>query len=194
MVVLRGLAAILTQEPDIELVACVTCGQDAIEKYAHYQPDVTLMDLQLPGMSGFDAIHAIRREAPSAHILVLTMHQGSEDIRRALEAGASGYLFKNTLADNLLVQHHPRGARGETRACRRRSRKRSERTCPVPSRGGSDAGSIANGMRNKEIGAALGISEETVHTHLRSIFAKLHANDRTLALAIAIRRGIVHLV
>src|SRR5215813_2601378 len=102
VVVLRGLAAILAEEPDIDLVACVTSAEEAIDRYSQYAPDVTLMDLQLPGMSGFDAIKAIRKKSPSAHILVLTMHQGSEDIRRALEAGASGYLFKNTLADNLV--------------------------------------------------------------------------------------------
>lgn len=192
VVVLRGLAAILAQEPDIELVACMTSAQEAIEKYTYYQPDVTLMDLQLPGMSGFDAIRAIRKEAPSAHILVLTMHQGSEDIRRALEAGASGYLFKNTLADNLvnLIRdvHAGRSALAEAAAA-------NTPTEPVLSpREVEVMQMIANGMRNKEIGAALGISEETVHTHLRSIFAKLHVHDRTLALAVAVRRGILHLV
>ena len=192
VVVLRGLAAILSQEPDIELVACATCAEEAIERYAQYQPDVTLMDLQLPGMSGFDAIRAIRKDAPSAHIVVLTMHQGSEDIRRALEAGASGYLFKNTLADNLVHMirevHAGRSALADAAAANAGNEPvLSPRELQVMQM-------IADGMRNKEIGAALGISEETVHTHLRSIFAKLQVHDRTLALAVAVRRGIVHLV
>src|SRR5262245_58126674 len=101
VVVLRGLAAILADQPDIELVASATSGEEAVQKFLQYRPEVTLMDLQLPGMSGFDAIRAIRREAPAARILALTIYQGSEDIHRAITAGASGYLFKNSLADNL---------------------------------------------------------------------------------------------
>src|SRR5436190_22805000 len=102
VVVLRGLAAILAQEKDIEVVACATAAPEGVDKYLQYRPDVTLMDLQMPGMNGFSAIRAIREKDPSARIVVLTMLHGSEDVRRALEAGAVGYLFKDTLADSLV--------------------------------------------------------------------------------------------
>jgi DNA-binding NarL/FixJ family response regulator len=191
VVVLRGLAAILAPEPDIEVVACATAAQEAVDKYFQLHPDVTLMDLQLPGMNGFAAIRAIRDRDPSARILVLSMLHGSADVRRALEAGAWGYLLKDTLADNLVHTirevHAGRPAPGDAALTNLAAEPAlTPREVEVMQM-------IANGMRNKEIGARLGISEETVHTHLRSIFAKFHVHDRTLALAVAVRRGFVHL-
>jgi DNA-binding NarL/FixJ family response regulator len=189
VVVLRGLTAILSQEPDIELVACATSAQDGVDQYRRHRPDVTLLDLQFQGMDGFEAIRAIRLEDPAACILVLTMHRGSEDVRRAREAGASGYLLKDTLADNLIrtIRELHAGGRAlgalETGVHPPLLSPREQEVMQM----------IAKGMRNKEIGVTLGISEETVHSYLRTIFAKLNVHDRTLALAVAVRHGVVRI-
>jgi DNA-binding NarL/FixJ family response regulator len=192
VVVLRGLAAILAQEPDIDVIACATTAQEGVDKYLQLRPDVTLMDLQMPGMNGFSAIRAIREKDPLARILVLTMLHGSEDVRRALEAGAVGYLFKDTLADSLV--HTIREVHAGQQALGDAASTSLAGEPVLTTREVEVMQMVANGMRNKEIGVRLGISEETVHTHLRSIFAKLNVHDRTLALAVAVRRGFVHLI
>lgn len=194
IVVLRGLAAIIGQDPNIAVIACAASAEEGVEKYLRHRPDVTLMDLQLPGMSGFDAIRAIRQADPGARILVLTMHQGVEDIYRALHAGAAGYLLKDTLADNLIHAIHEvhagRRAVADSVMANLESR---DKDPPLSQREIEIIHMLAKGMRNKEIGATLGISDGTVHAHVKNIFTKLHVHDRTLALAVAVRRGILHL-
>jgi DNA-binding NarL/FixJ family response regulator len=152
------------------------------------------MDLQLPGMSGLEAIHSIRADYPDARIIVLTMYRGDEDIFRSLNAGASTYLLKDTLSHDLvrtIREVHegraPLPANVAAQLAQRRSQPMlTEREIEVTSL-------IARGMRNKEIAFELGIAEETVHTHVKNIFSKLNVNDRTAALAIALRRGIIHI-
>lgn len=192
VVVIAGLTAIIQAEPDMEVAASATNGQDAIAEYRRLKPDVTLMDLQLPGVSGFDAIRQIRSEDANARIIVLTMFQGQEDIYRALSAGASAYLLKDTLADNLIrvirevhKGHVTREIVGTTRVATLHT--------SVTAREVQVLQLLARGMRNKEIAGRLGISEETIQAHMKSIFTKLDVHDRTAALAIAIRQGIVHL-
>jgi DNA-binding NarL/FixJ family response regulator len=193
VVVLAGLTAIIQAEPDMEVVASATNGRDAIELYRRLKPDVTLMDLQLPEVSGVEAIRAIRSEDAKARIIVLSMFQGQEDIYRALTAGASAYLLKDTLSDNLIrvIREVYTGlsvgsgivATSRTTLLHASVTPREVQVLEL----------LAKGMRNKEIAESLGISEETVQAHMKSIFNKLDVHDRTAALAIAIRQGIVHL-
>jgi two-component system, NarL family, response regulator len=193
-VVLGGIAQIIDMEPDMTVVASATTGEEAIALFTRHEPDVTLMDLQLPGVSGLEAIRTIRGAYANARIIVLTMYQGDEDIFRALEAGAATYLLKDTLSTDLL----------------RTIRAVNDGKCPLPANVAARLAErsshpgltqreveitalIAKGMRNKEIAAALSIAEETVHAHVKNIFAKLNVNDRTAALAMALRRGIIHI-
>ena len=152
------------------------------------------MDLQLPTMSGLEAIQAIRREDADARIIVLTMYQGDEDIHRALTAGATTYLLKDTLSDDL-DPIRARGARGPASdSSRRQSAARRARHEPtLTPREIQVMELVAEGKRNKEIASPLGISEETVQVHLKNIFAKLKVSERTAALNVALRRGIVHI-
>jgi len=152
------------------------------------------MDLQLGAMSGVEAIRVIRREHPEAKIVVLTMYQGDEDIFRALQAGATTYLLKDTLSDDLIrvirevhAGMHPVRADVEAALAERAAGP------TLTPREVQVVGLIAEGMRNKEIAAALGISDETVQVHVKSIFWKLKVNDRSAAMNVALRRGIVHL-
>jgi two-component system NarL family response regulator len=190
---LEGLSAIISNEPDMEVISAATDGQEAIEKYLRYRPDVVLMDLQLPGMDGFDAIRGIRRKDPNARIIVLTMYHGAEDIYRAFEAGASAYLLKDAVADNLvgIIRDVHAGKRVMPEGVAARLATRMNES-PLTSREEQVIQLIGKGMRNKEIGARLGISEETVQAHLKAIFSKLRVHDRTAALVTAIQRGIVH--
>jgi DNA-binding NarL/FixJ family response regulator len=184
VVVLAGLTAIIQAEPDMEVVASATNGRDAIELYRRLKPDVTLMDLQLPEVSGVEAIRAIRSEDAKARIIVLSMFQGQEDI---------AYLLKDTLSDNLIrvIREVYTGlsvgsgivATSRTTLLHASVTPREVQVLEL----------LAKGMRNKEIAESLGISEETVQAHMKSIFNKLDVHDRTAALAIAIRQGIVHL-
>jgi DNA-binding NarL/FixJ family response regulator len=194
VIVIKGLMAMLEHEPDISIVGYATSGQDALDQYVRHTPDVALMDLQLPGMSGLEAIAAIRRHDPAAKILVLTMYHGVEDIYRAMHAGASGYLLKDSLADNLAHAirevHAGRTAVAEEVAANLASREADGALSP---REIQVIQAVAHGMRNKEIASELGISEDTVNAHIKSIFLKLHVHDRTAALSVALRRGIIHL-
>jgi two-component system, NarL family, response regulator len=180
----QGLAAIIDSEADMEIIASASDGREAIDQYKRHRPDVVLMDLQLPAMSGFEAIRAIRHEDAGARIVVLTMYQGDDDVNRAFEAGAAAYLLKDTPADNLV--HTIREVHAGKTSATPTSRTLSTREDQVMQL-------IAIGLRNKEISGRLGISEDTVQAHVKSIFTKLHVHDRTAALAIAIKRGIVHL-
>jgi two-component system, NarL family, response regulator len=187
-VVREGLATIIATQPDMEVVGTANDGAHAIDAYRQWRPDVVLMDLHLPLMSGFEAIRAIRREDPQARIIVLTMYDGEEDVHRALSAGAAAYLLKDTLADDLIhtlrqVYTRPAAAGPAERAKGVALTRREEQVMQA----------LARGLRNKEIAADMGLSQDTVQMHIKSIFSKLGVHDRTAALAVAIRRGIVHL-
>jgi DNA-binding NarL/FixJ family response regulator len=194
-VVLEGISQKISSQDDMRVVGLATDGRQAVEQFKRHRPDVTLMDLQLPTTSGLQAIRAIRSEDAKARIVVLTMYQGDEDIFRALESGAATYLLKDTLSDDLVrvVREVYAGSTTlppnvATRlAARATLRGLTTREVEVLER-------IAEGMRNKEIGAALHISEETVQVHVKNILSKLGVNDRTAAVTVAFRRGIIHSV
>ena len=184
----------INRQTDMEIVAVAANGEEAITLFRHHRPDVTLMDLQLPKVSGLEAIRAIRAEAPHARIIVLTMYQGDEDIFRALQAGAVTYLFKDMLASDLvrIVRDVHDGKRPLPSTIEKFLAQRETESGLTP-REVEIVELIANGMRNKEIAAKLGISDETVKVHVRNVLAKLHVNDRSAAISIAMRRGIIHI-
>jgi DNA-binding NarL/FixJ family response regulator len=176
----EGVAAVLTSQRDTELVAEAVDGEEAIVQFRIYQPDITLMDLQLPGMSGVDTIRNILAEFPRARIIVLTTYQGDMQATRALKAGAVGYLLKSTLRKDLLftIRQVHDGHRHVP------SEVLSMRELQV-------LGHVAGGYSNKRIATHMGISVETVKTHVKNILAKINARDRTEAVVIAMRRGII---
>lgn len=194
-IVLEGISQKISAQPDMRVVGLATDGRQAVELFQQHHPDVTLMDLQLPNLSGLGAIREIRARDAKARIVVLTMYHGDEDIYRALESGATTYLLKDTLSDDLVKVVREVYAGSSTLpvnvatrlAARSTQRGLTPREVEVLER-------IAEGLRNKEIGAALRISEETVQVHVKNILSKLGVNDRTAAVTIAFRRGIIHSV
>ena len=190
----EGIATLLAAQSDMKLVAEASNGREAIEQYRIHGPDVTLMDLQMPEMNGVDAIMAICGEFPRARIIVLTTYTGDVQVLRALKAGARGYLLKNLLRKELLdtirLVHagHKRipAEIANELAEHATDENLSEREIEV-------LRMVAGGNANKEIGAQLDIAEETVKGHLKNIMAKLGANDRTHAVTIALKRGIIEL-
>jgi DNA-binding NarL/FixJ family response regulator len=193
-VVLDGLTLLIGRQPDMALVASACSGEEAVELFRAHRPDVTLMDLQLPTMSGLDTIRAIRSEDPDARIIVLTIYRGDEDIYRALHAGAVTYVLKNALSDELVdtVRSVHAGASpmapdvGALLAVRDANPVLTPREVDV-------VHLIAKGMRNKEIAVTLGITRETAKVHVKHILAKLNVSDRAAVIAVAIRRGLLHL-
>ena len=190
----EGLAALLANQSDLKLVAEASNGREAIEQFRIHRPDITLMDLQMPEMNGVDAMIAICGEFPSARIIVLTTYVGDAQVLRALEAGAQAYLLKSLLRKELL----------ETIRLVHAGRKRiaPEVATELAEHAADDAltprevevlGLIANGNANKMIATQLSITEETVKGHVKNILAKLAANDRTHAVTIGLRRGIIDL-
>ena len=189
-----GVAFALSGEPDMRIVANAHDGRSAIAAFREHRPDVTLMDLQLPDMSGIDAMRAIRAEFPAARILVLTTYRGDAQVANALKQGASGFLLKASLRKEL---------RDAIRAAREGRRvispdaaadlaeyiggdMLSERELQVLNR-------VARGLGNKQIAAELGVSEDTVKSHMKSILSKLDVSDRTHAVVTAVKRGIIQL-
>ena len=193
-IVREGISVMIALQNDMEVVATAASGEEAVRVFRRCAPDVTLMDLQLPGMSGLEAIREIRREAPESRIIIFTMYEGDEDIFRGLEAGAVTYVLKDTPSDELvqIIRQVHSGDRPvlpdiETRLAQRKGQPTlTPREIQVTEL-------IARGMRNKEIAASLGISEETVPVHVKNILAKLRVNDRTAVVSVAARRGIIHL-
>jgi DNA-binding NarL/FixJ family response regulator len=190
----EGISALLAAQPDMKLVAEASNGHEAIEQYRIHRPDVTLMDLQMPEMNGVDAMIAICGEFPRARIIVLTTYTGDVQVLRALKAGARGYLLKNLLRKELL----------ETIRLVHAGRKRipPDVATGLAEHATDDAlsareievlGLISGGNANKEIAARLSITEETVKGHVKNILAKLDANDRTHAVTIGLKRGIIDL-
>jgi DNA-binding NarL/FixJ family response regulator len=193
-IVREGIALILSREPDLSVVAMAASVEEAVAEYNRHLPDVTLMDLRLKTSNGIEAVREIRREHPEARIVVLTMYRGDEDIHRALSAGAVTYLLKDALSDDLIrtirevhAGGHPIGpdvkARLEERAAHR----------PLTPREIEVLQLVSQGKRNKEIAALLGLSEDTVPVHLKNVFAKLEVKDRTAAVHVGLRRGILHI-
>ena len=189
-----GLAATISPEPDMTVVASASNGKEGLEQFRQHQPDVTLMDLRMPEMGGVEAINTIRAEFPSAKIIVLSTYQGDEDIFRALEAGAVTYLLKDTLAEKMIgvIREVARGGHPILPEVAQKLTSRMFRTA-LTAREIEVLHLVANGKRNKEIAGELGISDETVQGHVKNILSKLSVHDRTEAVAVAIRRGIVHL-
>jgi len=193
-IVREGLALIIGRQPDMVVVATASSGEEAVELFTRFKPDITLMDLNLRGMSGLDAIKAIRRQDSRARLVVLTMHNGEEYIHRALEAGAASYVLKDTLSDNLVgtIRDVYEGRHSLTPDVEARLAERAGNAHLTP-REVQVIELISQGMRNKEIAATLGISFETAQVHVKNILAKLKVQDRTAAVSVAVRRGIIQL-
>lgn len=187
-----GIAALIADQSDMTLAGEASNGREAIEAFRRLQPDVTLMDVQLPEIDGIEAIISIRNEAPAAKIIVLTTYEGDSLAQRALKAGAQAYILKARVRKDLLetIRLVHAGAKridpqiAEQIAFRTQDDMLSEREIKVLSL-------IAAGKSNRELAEQLGISEETAKTHVRNILAKLGANDRTHAVTLALRRGII---
>lgn len=181
-------------QADMQVVASAPTGEEALRLFEANRPDVTLMDLNLPGMSGLETIEAIRRQWPTARIVVLTMYKGDEDIHRALAAGAAAYVLKTTVSDDLVrvVREVHAGAKPMSSDVATRLATRTGASTLTP-RERSVVEMIAKGKRNKEIAFELGISEDTVEVHARNLFTKLGVRDRTAAVTAALLRGIIHL-
>jgi DNA-binding NarL/FixJ family response regulator len=189
-----GLTATIDPEPDMTVVASASTGREGLEQYRQHQPDVMLIDLKMPEMGGVEAIRTIRAEFPSAKIIVVSTYQGDEDIFRALEAGAVTYLLKDMLAEKMvgIIREVAGGGRPIPPEVAQRLTDRMFQAA-LTTREVEVLRLVARGMRNKEIAADLKISDETVQGHVKNILAKLSVHDRTEAVAVAIRRGIVHL-
>jgi two-component system NarL family response regulator len=193
-VVRQGFVSLIGTVADMRVIAEGTNGREAVALYREHRPDVVLMDLRMPEMGGVEAISAIRREFSDAKVIVLTTYDGDEDIYRSLQAGAQGYLLKDMFFDELesAIRAVHAGGRKIPGVVAERLAGRM---------GGSDLTGrelevlelIVRGLSNKEIGAALGISEATVKSHINSILGKLGVTDRTQAATTALQRGIVHL-
>jgi DNA-binding NarL/FixJ family response regulator len=192
--VLDGLALIIGSQVDLELVGCAASGEEAVALFRTHRPAVTLMDLQMPRMSGLEAINAIRAEDPHARIIVVTMYQGHEDVFRALDAGAATYILKDTLARELIhvIREVHAGRRPMMPDVRARLAERSKQSA-LTAREIHVLELVSRGLRNKEIAAALELSEATVQVHVRNILGKFQVNDRTAAVNVALRRGIIHI-
>ena len=190
----QGIATVINEETDMKLVAMAATAREAIKEFRRHRPDVTLMDLRLPDQNGISAIAAIRTEFSDARLIVLTTFEGDYEIRRALEAGACGYVLKSAARDELVesIRKVHAGRKYlppelmQDLADHIPSDRLSERELEV-------LGWVAEGERNRDICERLAISQETVKIHIKHIMEKLGAKDRTQAVAIAIRRGVIHL-
>ena len=193
-IVREGLALIIGRHDDMEVVGEASSAEEAIEMYGRYRPDVTLMDLNLGSGDGVDAIKGLRKQDPNARIVVLTMYNGEEYIHRALAAGAATYVLKDTLSDCLIgvIRDVHEGRSHLTPDVQARLEERAGNLQLTP-REVQVIELISQGMRNKEIAAALGISFETAQVHVKNILSKLKVQDRTAAVNVALRRGIIQL-
>jgi DNA-binding NarL/FixJ family response regulator len=193
-VVRTGLTAVLVQQPDLQLVAEAENGERAVALYREHRPDVCLMDLRMPVMDGVEAIRTITTEFPTARILALTTYEGDADIRRALEAGARGYLLKDMLLTDVIraVRAVHRGERVIPNAVAARLAEFPERS-DLTERELEILQLVARGLSNKQAARAIGRTDETVKIHLKNVFTKLGVADRTEAVTVALTRGLIHL-
>lgn len=193
-VVRAGIAAIIDRQSDMSVVSEAATGEQSVESFAKHRPDVTLMDLRLPGMGGIDAIRGIRKQFPEARIVVLTTYDGDEDIYRALEAGAWTYLIKDVFREELLetIRAVHRGERPLPSPVASRLAERLPRS-GLSQRELEVLSLIVKGKSNKEIGESLFITEGTVKGHVNHLLNKLGVSDRTQAVTAALKRGIVHI-
>ena len=190
----EGIATMINSQPDMQLISQASSGSEAIQQYREHRPDVTLMDLRLPDLSGIDAMIAIRTEFPEARVVMLTTFEGDVEIQRALQAGARGYLLKNMPPSEILdvIRHvHAGKKRVPPEVAAQIAEHMSDED--LTAREVEVLRQIAGGNRNKDIAEILFISEETVKVHIKHIMDKLGAKDRTQAIAIAVRRGIIEL-
>ncbi len=193
-VVREGLAAMILTQPDMRVVGAATDGVEAVELFRRHQPDVTLMDLRLPGMSGIDTIRTLRREFPRSRFIVVTSYHGDHDVHQAMQSGAASYILKEMFGEELFKAirtvhagglYLPPGVAGN-----------HESDLPPPDLTPREMDALrlmVNGFSNKQIGAALNVTEGSVKFYVNKILSKLGVNDRTQAVTTAIRRGIVHL-
>jgi DNA-binding NarL/FixJ family response regulator len=193
-VVREGLSTLIASQQDMLLVAQVATGEDAVAQYRAHRPDVTLMDLRLPGINGTDALIAIRGEFPRARIVMLTTSEGDAEIQRALRAGAAGYVLKSTPKNELftVIRKVHAGQRHIPTDVAARLAEHLGYDDLTP-RELEVLALIRDGNRNKEIADKLEISEATVNFHIKNIVDKLRANDRTHAVTIAVRRGLMQI-
>ncbi len=189
-----GLAALIDSQPGMTVIAEASDGEEAIEVYDDTQPDIALMDLRMPGIGGVEAILSIRKSYPEAKVIVLSTYDWDEDIHRAIQSGAASYLLKDMpieeIAETVKIVHE--GDASLPRSVAKRLEERSQRE-QLTERERDVLESLIKGRSNKEIASSLFISEETVKSHLKTLFHKLHVRDRTEAAIMAIRHGIVHL-
>jgi DNA-binding NarL/FixJ family response regulator len=190
----EGIATVINSQNDMCVIADAASSKDAIEQFRKHKPDVTLMDLRLPDKSGIDTMISIRMEFPEARIIMLTTFEGDVEIQRALEAGARAYLLKS-MPPKELVEVIRQVHAGKKRVPPQLATQLAEHISDehLTSREIEVLSQIAEGNRNRDIGEKLFITEETVKVHIKNIMGKLGASDRTQAVAIAIRRGIIHL-
>ena len=193
-VVRQGLVALLSVVDGVEVIAQAADGAEALKLFAAHRPDITLVDLRLPRLSGVEVIQQVRADEPGARFIVLTTYDGDEDIYRALQAGARAYLLKGMTADTLVSTirsvHAGKSCIPPVIAQRLAERMSTEQLTP---REQDVLEQIVRGKSNKEIGAALDISEATVKTHINNLLGKLGVEDRTQAVTAAIQRGLVQL-
>jgi DNA-binding NarL/FixJ family response regulator len=190
----EGIATIINSQPDMTLVSQAASGNEGIQHFRLHQPDVTLMDLRLPDLSGIDAMIAIRSEFPEARVVMLTTFEGDVEIQRALEAGARGYLLKSMPPAELVQvirQVHSGKKRIPPEIAAQLAEHMSDES--LTAREIDVLRHVASGNRNRDIARILTISEETVKVHVKHIMEKLGAKDRTQAISIGVRRGIIHL-
>lgn len=188
----EGIAAVITAEPDMELVGEAADGLEAVEKFRLLRPDVTLLDLQMPVLNGIEALVQIRSEFPDARVVVLTTYQGDVQVARALKAGAMSYVLKNYVHRDLLESIRAAHA-GQKRIPVELAVTLADNISQngLSSREVDVLRLVAEGNSNKEIASRLGISDETAKSHVGNIIAKLGANDRTHAVIIGLKRGII---
>src|SRR5256712_794329 len=190
----EGIAAIINSQPDMVLIADASNGTEAIQKFKEHRPDVTLMDLRLPDISGVDSLMAIRADAPDARIIMLSTFEGDVEIQRALQAGARAYLLKNMPPKELVEvirQVHAGKKRIPTEIAAHLAEHLSDEA--LTDREIHVLKHVAGGNRNRDIAERLLISQQTVKVHIKHIMEKLGASDRTQAVAIEVRRGIIQL-
>jgi DNA-binding NarL/FixJ family response regulator len=190
----EGIAALITNQAEMELVAQGSTGKEAIQLFRQHRPDVVLLDVRLPDMNGIDAMITIRSEFREARIIIVTSSEGDVEMQRALEGGAAGYIVKSmppqVLVDAIRKVHGGKKAIPAEVAARLADHYSDE---GLTTREIEILQQVAEGNRNRDIAAKLFISEGTVKVHIQHIMAKLGANDRTQAITIAVRRGIIHL-